>query len=164
MMYNRYQQQLNYLYMEKCGNLYKNVTVLENTNNTGFLKLYIVNHVDKTIVNNATITIYVTDGLRRDIPIVHLITTLNPVRIELPMANVLGTLIVGPEYNFSTYDLRIDAFGYFSRDVYNIRLFPNETSYFEIELVPVTHIEAQPLIEERIDIPPHPRDVVIPDV
>jgi len=81
------------------------------------------------------------------------------------MANVIGTQLVGPEYNFSTYNIRIDVFGYFSRNIYNVRLFPDTTTNFDIELIPVTqipvtHIEAQPLIEERLEIPPHPRDVI----
>jgi hypothetical protein len=166
MMRNMYQQQLIDFYMKQCNNLnssrtlYPNqyVNVLENTNNTGFMRLNIINYSDKTPVTNATITIYVTDGQQRDIPVMHLITTINPIRIELPMANELGTQIAGPEYNFSTYNLRVDAFGYYARNIYNIRLFPNTTTDFEIDLVPTSYLEAQPLIEERFDIPPHLRD------
>lgn len=167
-MYNENQNQLNDFYMKKFESLYPSrniyhsyyVNMLENANiiNYGFILLNIVNQVDRTPVPNATITIYVTDGVQGDIPVMHLITTINPIRIVLPMANDLGTLIIGPEYNFSTYNLRVDAFGYFSRVIYNIRLFPGITTDFEIELVPVRQIEAQPLIEERINIPPHPRD------
>lgn len=169
-MYNENQKQLNDFYMKKLESLYPSrnlypnlyVNMLETTNsnmyNTGFMRLNIIKSSDKTPVSNATITIYVTDGLQRDIPVMHLITTINPIRIELPMANDLGTQIVGPEYDFSTYNLRVDAFGYFARNIYNIRLFPGVTTDFEIELVLVRQIEAQPLIEERLDIPPHPRD------
>jgi hypothetical protein len=150
--------------MKKCINLSQNnnVNMLNNANiyNTGFMRLNIVKQTDKTPVSNATITIYVTDGLNRDIPIMHLITTINPIRIELPMANELGTLIVGPEYNFSTYNLKVDAFGYFSKNIYNIRLFPNTTTDFDIELISVTELKPKPLIEERFNLPPHPRDVV----
>lgn len=165
-MKNMYQQQLIDYYMEQCKNLNSSrniypsqyVSMLEVTNNTGFIRLNIINQEDKTPVSNATITIYVTDGQQRDIPVMHIITTINPIRIELPMANDLGTLIVGPLYDFSTYNIRVDAFGYLSRNIYNIRLFPNTTSDFEIDLIPVTQLRAQPLIEERFDIPPHPRD------
>jgi len=163
-MNNKVQQQLIDLYMNKCTNSYPSLQVntLESIdiNDTGFLKLNITDKVIKKSVLNATITLYVTDGTNRDIPIMHIITTLNPIRLELPMANVIGTQLVGPEYNFSTYNLRIDVFGYFSRNIYNIRLFPDTTTNFDVELIPVTHIEAQPLIEERFDIPPHPRDVI----
>ena len=55
----------------------------------------------------------------------------NKTQYELPMANELGTQIAGPEYNFSTYNLRVDAFGYYARNIYNIRLFPNTTTDFD---------------------------------
>ncbi len=93
----------------------------------------------------------------------HLVTTLNPVRIELPMAAELGTKIVGPEYNFSTYNISIDVFGYFTHIFYDIRLFPNTTADFTIGMVPITQVQLKPVIEERIIIPPHPRDVVVDD-
>jgi hypothetical protein len=152
-----------YLSRNLYPNLYVNMLETTNTNmyNTGFMRLNIIKSSDKTPVSNATITIYVTDGLQRDIPVMHLITTINPIRIELPMAYDLGTQIVGPEYDFSTYNFRVDAFGYFARSIYNIRLFPGTTTDFVIELVPVSQLEAQPLIEERFDNPPHPRDELI---
>ncbi|MBP1926523.1 hypothetical protein J2Z76_002392 [Sedimentibacter acidaminivorans] len=169
-MYNKNQQQLNDLYMKQCFNLYPHTNMypgfyastLENgnANNTGFMRLNIVRQSDKAPVPNSTITIYVTDGMRRDVPIMHLITTINPIRIELPMAYELGTQIVGPEYGFSTYNLRVDAFGYFATNLYNIRLFPNTTSDYEINMIEVSQLGAVPDIEERIDIPPHPRDVI----
>ncbi len=166
MMKNMHQQQLIDYYMKQCKNLNflrntypsQYASILETTSNTGFIRLNIINQTDKEPVSNATITIYVTDTLQRDIPVMHLITTINPIRIELPMANDLGTLIAGPEYNFSTYNVRVDAFGYFAKNIYNIRLFPNTTTDFEIDLFPVTELRAQPQIEERFDIPPHPRD------
>jgi len=163
---NIYQQS----YMKQCKNLYPSrniypsnyVSASENTIiNTGFLRLNIIDQNNGTPVSNTTITIYVTDGTKRAIPIMHLITTINPIRIELPMANELGTKIVGPEYDFSTYDLRVDAFGYLSSNMYNIRLFPNITSEFEISLIPISQIQKKPVkIEERINIPAHPRDVL----
>lgn len=169
-MYNKYQQELSDLYMKQYFNIYPlrnihssyyaNVQKSENYNNAGFMRLNIVRDRDKAPVPNATITIYVTDGISRDVPIMHLITTINPIRLELPMAYELGTQIVGPEYDFSTYNLRVDAFGYFSTNVYNIRLFPNTTSDFEINMVEVSQRRSVPDIEERIDIPPHPRDVI----
>lgn len=149
----------NNLYPRHYVNTLENINPI-NQNKNGFIRLNIIDQRDKTPVQNATITIYVTDGQQRDVPVLLFITTINPIRIELPMANDLGTQISGPEYNFSTYNLRVDAFGYFARNVYNIRLFPNTTTDFKIELVRVTQIEKRPIIEERINIPPHLRDVV----
>ena len=163
-MKNRYQLQLKSCYKEPplYLNKYNNQpNMLEVQNNTGFIRLYIIDQVSREPIPYSTITVYVTDGQARDVPIMHLVTTINPVRIELPMASEVGTIIVGPEYDFSTYNISIDVFGYFTQIIYDIRLFPNTTTSFTIEMVPVTQVQLQPIIEERIIIPPHPRDEVI---
>lgn len=161
-MKNRYQQLMRYrdlpLFMieeEICQN---QINMLEIQPTAGFVRLNIIDQVTKESIPYATITFYVTDGSNRDIPIMHIVTTLNPIRIELPMAADLGTQIVGPEYDFSTYNISIDVFGYFTRIIYNIRSFSNTTTDFTIEMIPVTQISELPVIEERVDIPPHPRD------
>ncbi len=168
MISNMYQHQLFDYCMRQYNNLYnsKNINSSQsnmpgNIRNTGFIRFNIINQRGEPPVTNATITIYVTDGMQRDIPIMHLITTINPIRIELPMAYELGTQIVGPEYNFSTYNIRVDAFGYFANVVYNVRLFPNITTDFDVVMVPIASIGSENTIEERTNIPPHPRDEVL---
>lgn len=126
----------------------------------GFISLNVTNQVDGKPIVGATITVYVTDSTNRDIPILFLLTNLNPIKFELPMASVLGTKIVGPQYSFSTYDVRVDAFGYFSSNIFNIRLFPNVTTDFDVVMTPINQIEASPPIEKRTEIPPHPRDEI----
>ncbi len=169
-MENFYQQQLNEFHMKQCKKLYackhiypcQYVNMSETVNNTGTISLNIYNETDGMPVPNVTITIYVTDGINRDIPVMYLVTALNPIRIELPMASVLGTQVFGPEYSFSTYDFRVEAFGYFASNVYNVRLFPNVTTAYDISLIPVTSIQKPPVkIEERIETPPHLRDELI---
>lgn len=168
-MNNMYQHGLIELYMRKCRDLntsriypryYANTLEIEDASKTGFLRLNIINQENKTPISNATITIYVTQGKERDIPIMHLITTLNPFRIELPIAYDLGVQIVGPAYDFSTYNVRVDSFGYYATNIYNIRLFPDITTNFDVNMLSVSQIVVEPSIEERIDIPPHPKDVV----
>ena len=166
-MKSRYQQQLKSTYQspilcfDDYNKLFANqAKTLEVQNNAGFLRFLILDAETKNPIPYATITAYVTDGTQRDIPIMHLVTTINPVRIELPIAHDLGMKIRGPEYEFSTYNVSIDIFGYFTQVVYDIRLFPNTTADFTVEMVPITQIQMQPVIEKRVEIPPHPRDVV----
>lgn len=173
MMKNIYQQQYIDYYMKPFNmktntNLYalqdmyqsQNAYMPGVQNSVGTITLSIIDEVSREYIPNATITVYVTDGTQRDIPIMHLITTLNPVSIVLPITYELGTQITGPEYNFSTFNVRVDVFGYYSNVVYNIRLFPNTAANFVIGLVPIGQLEVSPRIEERLDIPPHPRDVI----
>jgi hypothetical protein len=60
----------------------------------------------------------------------------------------------------TTYNISVDIFGYFTNIIYNNRLFPNVTTDFVIEMIPITQPQPQPIIEERLELPPHPRDVV----
>lgn len=150
-----------YNYIYPCHNIFQSQnTMTDNQEATGFMRLHIIDKVTGQDIPYATITVYVTDEERRDIPIMHLVTTINPARIELPIANKLGTLIRGPEYDFSTYNISMDIFGYFTNIIYNNRLFPNVTTDFVIEMIPITQPQPQPIIEERLELPPHPRDVV----
>jgi len=168
-MKNKNQYDMNPYYIEQNKTLYPFRNIFNNqcTNMPeqpmvyGFIRLSILDRVTGELLPNSGITIYVTDGSQRDIPILHLVTIINPIKLELPVACKIGTHIQGPEYNFSTYNLRVDAFGYFANVIYGIRLFPNVTTDFKIEMVPITHVRLEPTYEERIQIPPHPRDAVM---
>ncbi len=138
----------------------KNVAMSEMQFNTGNLRLQIVDQLSGESLPNATITIYATDGQQRDVPIVHVMSIQNPIGVVLPITCPFGTQILGPEYSFSTYNVRVDVFGYYANVVYNVRIFPNTTVDFRIEMIPITQVLPSPIIEERLEIPPHPRDVV----
>ena len=171
-MKNNYQYDMNYMnpyYMEQSKTLYpfqdifnnQCTNMLEQPTIYGFIRLSIIDRATRELLPNSGVTIYVTDGNQRDIPILHLVTIINPIRLELPVACRIGTHVQGPEYSFSTYNLRVDVFGYFANVVYNIRLFPNVTTDFQIEMIPITQVRLDPTYEERIQIPPHPRDVMM---
>jgi 5-hydroxyisourate hydrolase-like protein (transthyretin family) len=171
-MKNKYQYNMCYMnpcYMKQIKSIYpvqniyksQNINMFEISNNYGFIRISVIDQMTGEPITNLGITIYVTDGAQRDIPVLHLVTTPNPIRIELPVACSFGTQIKGPEYDFSTYNLRVDVFGYFANVVYNIRLFPDTTTDFQIAMTPITQVRLEPVIEERVDIPPHPRDEVI---
>lgn len=174
MMKNIYQQQYSDYYMKpynmKKNNFYtsqniyqsQNINKLETPETFGFIKISVIDRTTRQLIENPSITIYATDGTMRAIPIMYILTSINPLRLELPVACPFGTQLTGPEYQFSTYNLRVDVFGYFANVVYNIRLFPNVTTDFQIEMTPLTQVRLGIPIEGRVDIPPHPRDIVIP--
>lgn len=89
-----------------------------------------------------------------------LITATNPATIELPVAHSLGTLIRGPEYFFTTYNLTIRAQGYSPVTVLNIRVFPGITENLDIILYDVPP-RSETITEKIIDIPPHSRDALL---
>ncbi|MBP1925590.1 hypothetical protein J2Z76_001449 [Sedimentibacter acidaminivorans] len=127
---------------------------------TGFLEIYITKDLGREFPIDAVITIYTKQG-DTQVPVKSLIATENPTIIELPVANLLGDLIESPEYFFTTYDLTIESLGYYKITTLNIRLFPNITTSFYYNLNKI--IQGEPIEEEIINLPPHPRDKLIND-
>lgn len=127
---------------------------------TGFLEIYITKDLGREFPIDAVITIYIKQG-DIQVPVKSLIATENPTIIELPVANSLGDLIEGPEYFFTTYDLTIESLGYYKVITLNIRLFPNITTSFYYNLNKI--LQGEPIEEEIINLPPHPRDTLIND-
>ncbi|MGD9567390.1 MAG: hypothetical protein AB7V48_03600 [Sedimentibacter sp.] len=125
----------------------------------GYIELFVFTERGKISINNATVTVFARQTALVGIPIKTITTAHNPVTIELPVAHPSGTLIQGPEYFFTTYNLTIRALGYSPVTVLNIRIFPGITVILDINLIEVIP-GTLPIPEKVIDIPPHPRDVL----
>lgn len=125
----------------------------------GAIELYVFKNRGKDPVPDAMVTVYARVGEEDAVTVKTFPTTTNPITFELPVAHPSGTLIRGPEYYFTTYDLKIEADGYFLVNVLNIRMFPGVTTNFDINLIEA--VPGEPVQERVIYIPPHPRDVII---
>jgi len=170
-MYNKDFQQFINLYMKEYGNLYpirniypyQNVHMSEIEINTkiGFINLLIISGSEQNPLPDAAITVFVNQG-ENEIPIMYLYSAFNPILLPLPVAYSKDpyTLIKGPEYYFSSYSLKVDAIGFYSTRILNIRMFEGVTTDFNISMIPVAQGEDELIREEIINIPPHPRDIV----
>ncbi len=128
------------------------------SNDVGYIEINITKNLGQEIATDAVLTIYVNQN-GNQIPVVTLSPTENPTLIELPIAHPSGTLVEGPEYYFTPYNLTIENEGYYRIITQNIRLFPNVKAAFFYNLNKI--VTGQPGHEEIIIIPPHPRDVLI---
>jgi len=104
----------------------------------GYLNLFVVSAIDNTPLPNATVTIYVRDVRNIDIPIMMIVTTLNPILVQLPVAHSPGTIIEGPENGYSIYDIKTEAVGYYISRIYDIRVFNGISSNFNISMIPIS--------------------------
>jgi len=158
-MYNKDHQQFM--------NLTRNIYPCHNVHNTeveintkiGFINLYVITGRVQNPLPDAAITVFVNQG-ETEIPIMYLYSLFNPILLPLPVAYSKNpyTLIRGPEYYFSTYNLRVDAIGYYSTHILNIRMFEGITTDFNISMIPAAQSEDIFTREEIINIPAHPRD------
>ncbi len=168
MNYNKFQD----LYNHNKGYSFKNMYNYYNMNSNsgvfinevpvnselGYIELYLTKNLGQEVATDAVLTIYVRQGEENQVPVKRLITTNNPTIVELPIAHPLGTLIKGPEYYFTPYDLTIEREGYYKIATNNIRLFPKIKASFYYNLNKI--VEGTPNHEEITNIPPHPRDVL----
>jgi len=127
------------------------------SDDVGYIEISITKDLGQEIAADAVLTIYVNQN-DNQIPIVSLSPTENPTLIELPIAHPSGTLVEGPEYYFTPYNLTIEDEGYYRIITQNIRLFPNVKAAFFYNLNRI--VTGQPGREEIIIIPPHPRDII----
>lgn len=126
---------------------------------SGFMELYVTKNLGKDVPTDAVVTIYARQGDKFHYPIEKFLIVNNPTLIELPIAHRLGTLIKGPEYYFTTYNLTIESEGYYKVTTLNIRLFPEIKASFFYNLNEI--IQGVPVEEKVTNIPPHPRDEII---
>jgi hypothetical protein len=131
---------------------------MEVNHDIGYLELFVFTDRGATPVERATITIYARQGEVNEVPVEKIISTKDPVTVALPVAHPKGSLIEGPEYYYTTYNMTIEKPDYYAITVKNIRIFPGVTAKFSYHLNRV--LPGVPGRQETIAIPSHPRDVV----
>lgn len=60
------------------------------------------------------------------------------------------------EYNYSTYNLRVQAIGYYTSNVMDLQVFPNIGTNFRLNLIPTAQGAPENAPEYTIVIPPRP--------
>lgn len=127
-------------------------------NGVGFIVLLTFTERGQFIVPGAVVTIYARREEEEE-PIDSIVTQSYPITVSLPVSHPLGSLVRGPEYYFTTYDITIESARFCPVKVNNVRVFPGVTEKFDISM-----IEAPPdtavVPETIIDIPPHRRDIL----
>jgi len=131
----------------------------EPNTGVGYINLNVITGLENAPLPQANVTIYVRQGSDKEIPIMWITTTLNSILVQLPVSYSPETLIKGPEYAFSNYNIKVAAEGYYTTRIINIRMFPEITTDFNINMIPV--IRENPNHEQIIVLPPHPRDTII---
>lgn len=124
----------------------------------GYIVLLTFTERGQFVVPGALVTVYARYG--EDEAFVSSLTTQSyPITIRLPVSHPSGSLIMGPEYYFTTYDLSIEAERFCPVRVFNIRIFPGITEKLDINMVESPQ-DATTVPETIITFPPHERDIV----
>lgn len=112
-------------------------------------------------VEDAVVTVYILDNQGEENVISHLVSDANGQvpTIELPVIYNRFNPLESSEYFFSTYNLRVQAINYYTYNIIDFRVFPETTTSFMIELIPVAAGPSEVGPEMTFVIPPSPIDI-----
>ncbi len=126
----------------------------------GYLSVSVFTASGALPVPDALVTVYTHDESGQEDEIIHHVTDANgqiPL-ITLPVIYNPIDPFESQEYYFTTYNLRVQAINYYTVNVIDLRIFPDSTTYFQIDMIPAATgpTEGQ---EHTIVIPPSPIDI-----
>ncbi len=107
-------------------------------------------------VQDAVVTVYHTYDDNEEHVLYNLVTDESGIvpRIEVPI--VYRGVGEQAEYNYSTYNLRIQAIGYYTANILDLQVYPNIATNFRINLIPVSQGEPYGGSGQTIVIPQRP--------
>lgn len=111
----------------------------EPTVATGFINVSVNTASGALPVKDAVVTLYVINEDADEEALYHLVTDISGKvpTMELPVIYNPQDPSESREYYFSTYNLRVQAIGYYTHNIMDVRVFPNTTTNFSISLIPV---------------------------
>lgn len=142
--------------------LNENQLNLEESNiQHGYVNVGVYTALGALPVKDAVVTVYVTDEKGEERALYHLISDISGrvPKMTLPVVYTPNGPPESSEYYFSTYNLRIQAIGYYTQNILDIRVFPETATNFRIILIPVMHGGNEDEPGQTIVIPPSPVDI-----
>lgn len=128
---------------------------------TGYLSVGVYTASRALPVEDAVVTVYRLDEDRNEHVLAHYVTDRNGriPDIALPAIYNPEDPLESPEFYFSTYNFRVQAFNYYTQNFLDIRIFPDTTTRFNVDLIPVAAgVPIGDAPEQTIVIPPSPID------
>lgn len=112
-------------------------------------------------VKDAVVTVYRLDEAGEENVLYHMVTDANGQvpTMEVPVVYNRFNPLESYDFYFSTYNLRVQAINYYTYNLLDIRVFPNTTTNFMVELIPVAAGPGGTGQEMTYVIPPSPIDI-----
>jgi len=138
------------------NNIKKFNTVVPETDTTklfGFLEVHVTSGGKP--IENALVTVFILDRFYGEAPVQFATTDANgtAATLTVPTAYLLSNT-VGQDFYFTSYNLRVDALGYYSSQTNNVRFYPGITTVFNTVLYPTPISIPGINLEQRIQLPP----------
>ncbi len=135
------------------------ISQIDDDIETGYLSVGVFTALQALPVPDAVVTIYLFNKDDEEEPLYILVTDENGriPDVELPVSYNPDDPFSSSEYYFTQYNLRVQAINYYTVNVLDVRVFPDITTVYKIDLIPVmAGTTKEP--EQTIVIPPSPID------
>lgn len=128
---------------------------------TGFVNVSVNTALGALPVHDAVVILYVMDQDGNEEALYHLVTddSGKVPKMTLPVIYAPQDPSESREYYFSTYNLRIQALGYYTQNIIDVRVFPDTATNFSVTLIPVIQGGDEDEDDRTIVIPPAPVDI-----
>lgn len=127
---------------------------------TGYISVGVFTALQALPVPDAVVTIYLFNSDGEEEALYILVTDENGriPDVELPVSYNPNDPLVSSEYYFTPYNLRVQAINYYTVNILDVRVFPDITTVYKIDLIPVMARSTEENPEQTIVIPPSPID------
>jgi 5-hydroxyisourate hydrolase-like protein (transthyretin family) len=135
------------------------ISQIEDDIKTGYLSVGVFTALQALPVPDAVVTIYLFNSDDEEEALYILVTDENGriPDIELPVFYNPDDPFSSSEYYFTQYNLRVQAINYYTVNILDVRVFPDITTVYKIDLIPVMAGTTRES-EQTIVIPPSPID------
>ncbi len=133
----------------------------EESEEVGYISVGVFTASGALPVEDAVVTVYTLDENNEENVITHLVTDANGQvpTIELPVLYRGTDSGESPQHFYSTYNLRVQAINYYTVNILDFRVFPDITTNFTIDMIPVAAGPTESRPDMTFVIPPSPADI-----
>jgi len=126
----------------------------DQTHQYGYLNVHVSNP-DGAPISNAIVSLFILDRFKGETPVQAARTNEegNILNLTVPVEYNI-TYDTGANYYLTSYNLRVDVYGYYSYQVNNIRIYPGIATNFNVILYPITLNIPGINLEQRVQLPP----------
>lgn len=118
----------------------------------GFLEVTVFSN-NEIPIENALVTIYILDRFSGEAP-VQVATTNGNGKTPIFTVPTEYYLDIGQDYYFTSYNVRVDAIGYYTAQTNNVHFYPGITSVLTYRLNPIPVKIPGINLEQIVQIPP----------
>lgn len=138
-----------------------NENQLEAQLEEGYINVRVNTALGALPVADALVTLYIMDHEGNEEVLYHHISNISGVvpKMTLPVIFNPEDPLESSEYFFSTYNLRVQAIGYYTQNIMDVRVFSNRATNFNVTLIPVCDGGGEDENIHTVVIPPSPIDI-----